>query len=171
MTEHTYDEVLKHFVDSTGIKSPRDLFYSTKATTFIYDGIPISTGRFVTIHYEAYSLIRGGLDAGIEVRVWRRQKLKQYLFIELRYLLMAKEGDFDVGVVFPRGDKERRYAKRYKNGAIKVGGYIQPDFDPTRKHNHRFAVLRQEELDYLYSKLSVLEEYIPLDGFYLLQEE
>lgn len=155
-----YSEIAEHYNNQVGI-SPYDFFDNSWATTRISGGWPISAERFVAIDYEAWGIEYRGRLAGIHIRVWRNAVLDQVAYIMVDHILKAHYGDFEEEFVWPRGDREFYYCHTYKDGRVKLGKYERWESN-TKKRNHWYVVLRRSELDYLYEKLKILENYEPL---------
>lgn len=158
----SYEELDKHYKEFMGDVDIRDSFLENHnhVTRDIRGDFFVSRGKAITIDVLEYGFMCFGVEDRLHIYEYRDRKLRKSLFIVVKYILKAQDGDDFDEPDYNGFDEPRRYfgAKHYKNGSVFL--YVRGIYgDNKRKHG---VVLTKEELDYICSKLSRLVGYEPL---------
>jgi hypothetical protein len=152
----SYDKVRNHYEENVGT-SPYDLFDIEGSTTRVGD-YAISTGRFVTIRYEAWGIQSFGPYAGVHIQVYKNRVMTDDLFIEPRMLqIMAQSYKSRIETMWPAGVS---WSSRWVHlgTSIQIASHYS-DRSPDWKEA---TTLTRDEVEYMLERLAPILSYKPL---------
>ena len=153
-----FEKFHEAFLAHTGADYADDLFMGwTKSTTRL-DGFLLSPRRVATTRFDAYSVVRFGVESPIYLNVWSGMHLVETAWVPIKLLFDA----MDMQGVF----HEKVWAK---NGEV-VSVYYEPPFlnvtsfyryGDNEETGHHSLMLTTGEFETLCERLAPLRGYIP----------
>lgn len=157
-----FAEVQKAFTESTGLEHALDLFRNwTDSTTILHYDVPLSIGRFVTIAFEPWSLMKLGSDGHITIKVWCNRCLHSETFVKASDIFYALDRIAENGFRRKDWDDGRNFEFTwYGNGEVQLRSYLG---DKDRKYDIWDVTLMRDEIQFLAQRLAPLRDYAGIE--------